>query len=137
MYRLSFDSVHSYADRDSSVTVPVLLRSGAKKVELVASIDTGASYCLFEGGYATELGIELASGVPTRFRTANSNFEAYGHEVEIRVLGVTVQSLVYFFADPAIRKNVLGRRGWLDRVRLGIIDYDWDLFLASYDSDLI
>ena len=24
--------------------------------------------------------------------------------------------LVYFFAEPSIRKNVLGRGGWLDRV---------------------
>jgi len=33
-----------------------------------------------------------------------------------------------------IRKNHLGRNGWLDRLRLGIIDYDRELYLAPYNS---
>jgi hypothetical protein len=46
-----------------------------------------------------------------RFRTANSSFEAFEHEVEITALGVTTFSTVYFFADASINKNVLGRVG--------------------------
>ncbi len=68
-----------------------------------------------------------------RFQTANSIFDAYGHEVEIDVLGIVTQSVVYFFAEPSIRKNVLGRSGWLDRVRLGLVDHDRELYLAAYD----
>jgi hypothetical protein len=82
---------------------------------LLASLDTGASHCLFEGAYAAELGLHLTSGILTRFHTANSTFDAYGHEIVVDVLGVVTHSLVYFFADSAIRRNVLGRRGWLDR----------------------
>ena len=63
-----------------------------------------------------------------RFRTANSSFEAFGHEIEISVLGVVTYSMVYFFADPSIAKNVLGRVGWLDRVRLGLIDHDSEIY---------
>jgi hypothetical protein len=33
-------------------------------------------------------------------------------------------SKAYFFRDPGIRRNLLGRSGWLDRVKLGIVDYD-------------
>ena len=120
MHQLSFTRVHSYADRDASITVPVALRSGA-------------SQCLFENAYASELGIDLTSGVLTRFRTANSSFDAYGHEVEIDVLGIVTHSLVYFFAEPSIRKNVLGRGGWLDRVRVGLVDHDREIYLARYD----
>jgi hypothetical protein len=29
---------------------------------------------------------------------------------------------------------VLGRVGWLNRVRLGLIDYDGRLFLSAYDD---
>jgi len=29
------------------------------------------------------------------------------------------QTVVYFFADERINKNLLGRLGWLDRIRLG------------------
>lgn len=67
-----------------------------------------------------------------RFGTANSAFEAYGHEVEIDMFGIRTFATVYFFEDPAIRKNVLGRNGWLDRIRIGISDYDRAIYLATY-----
>jgi hypothetical protein len=41
-------------------------------------------------------------------------------------------SVDYFFADPMIDKNVLGRTGWLDRVRLGLIHYAHKIYLAPY-----
>ena len=75
----------------------------------------------------------MTSGIRKRFRTANSGFEAYGHEIELIVFGVATQSMVYFFADPMIDKNVLGRIGWLDRVRLGLVHHDNKIYLAPYD----
>jgi hypothetical protein len=132
---LQFTRVHRYSSRDGSITVPLVLRSGGNTVDLVASVDTGASYCLFESAYAAELGLELTDGTLARFRTANSNFDAYGHEVEVDVLGAVTRSLVYFFAEPSINKNVLGRSGWLDRIRLGLVDHDRALYLASFNDD--
>ena len=61
-------------------------------------------------------------------------FEAYGHEIELTTLGIVTFTTVYFFTDPVIVKNVLGRAGWLDRVRLGSVDHDSVLYLASYDE---
>ena len=78
------------------------MKSGDKSVPLAASIDTGATFCLFRAELATALGLELTNGELKRFRTANSNFDAYGHEVEMSVLGLTTFSTVYFFADAAI-----------------------------------
>ena len=69
-----------------------------------------------------------------RFRTANSAFEAYGHEVEITSCGVATHSTVYFFADPTITTNVLGRTGWLDRVRIALVHHDNKIYLAPYDG---
>ena len=57
MHQLAFTRAHSYAGRDAGITLPVVLRSGAKFADLVASLDTGASHCLFESGYARELGL--------------------------------------------------------------------------------
>ena len=65
---------------------------------------------------------------------SNSSFAAYGHEVEMSVLGLKMVSTVYFFADPEINKNVLGRIGWLDRVRLALVDHDSQVFLTPYDQ---
>ena len=43
--------------------------------------------------------------------------------------------MVYFFGNEAITKSVLGRSGWLDRIRLGIVDHDRTLYLAAYDLE--
>jgi len=101
---------------------------------LVASLDTGAAYCLFQRSYAEVLGIEVERGVPMSFATANSRFEAYGHEVMIGTLDIEVYSLVFFFAEGKIVKNVVGRRGWLDRVKVGIVDYEQLLYVVGYDA---
>jgi len=61
-------------------------------------------------------------------------FDAFGHEVETAALGVATQSMVYFFADPMIDKNVLGRVSWLDRVRLGLVHHDNKIYLAPDDQ---
>lgn len=89
----------------------------------------------FRGELAERLGLDLTAGEPKRFRTANSTLETFGHEVEITAMGVTTYSMVYFFADPTVIKNVLGRVGWLDRVRLGLVDHDSKIYLAAYDQE--
>jgi predicted aspartyl protease len=111
MYQIEFTTVHSYSRDRERISVPVVLKAGENSVRLAASIDTGATYCMFRNELAEALGLDAANAAPKRFRTANSSFEAFGHEVEISVLGVTTFSTVYFFADALINKNVLGRVG--------------------------
>ena len=133
MHQLEFAQAYDYSGDGESVVIPVVLRFGENQVRVAASVDTGASFCLFGTEIAEALGLDLTSGVRKRFQTANSRFEAYGHEVKLTVLGVATQSIVYFFADPMIDKNVLGRTGWLDRVRLGLIHHDSKIYVAPYD----
>lgn len=133
-FRISFAKAHSYARLGDSIALPVVLQVGSERIDLVASLDTGAAYCLFQRSYAEALGIEVERGVPMSFATANSSFEAYGHEVAIVTLEIEVNSLVFFFADASIVKNVLGRHGWLDRVRVGIVDHDQLLYVVDYDA---
>jgi len=130
MYRLEFASLHWYASEQVGISVPVVLTSGANTVRLVASVDT---FCLFRNELAEALGLDPATCSRRRFRTANSSFEAFGHEVEISVLRVTTYATVYFFMDASINKNVLRRVGWLDQVRLGLVDHDSRLYLSPYD----
>ena len=77
MYQLNFTRVHDYSGDDESIVIPVVLRSGANQVPVAASVDTGASFCVFGTEIAEALGLDLTSGIHKRFRTANSGFEAY------------------------------------------------------------
>jgi len=131
-FDISFAKRHSYSGSADSITIPVVLKAGRERVDFVASLDTGAAYCVFRRTYAEALGLEVERGVPMSFATANSRFQAFGHEVTISTLDIEVHSLVFFFADANIVKNVLGRHGWLDRLNVGIVDHDQLLYLGGY-----
>jgi predicted aspartyl protease len=131
-HELLFSSRYLYDSRLEGITVPAVLSTGGNKVELLAKVDTGASDCLFERGFAEALGLRVEDGVRKTYATANSRFEAYGHEILIQVLGTETTSVAYFYADPSIVRNVLGRRGWLDRLRFGVVDYDRMVYLSEY-----
>lgn len=134
IYTLHFSDSYTYDSREEGITVTARLNSGEKTVDLLAKIDTGASDCLFDRSYAEALGLRVEEGIRKSYATANSRFDAYGHEVSIQVLSIETTSMVYFYADHSIVRNVLGRCGWLDRLRLGLVDYDRTLFLAGYNE---
>lgn len=131
-FQVSFAKQHCYAGLGDSIALPVVLSAGQERVDLVASLDTGAAHCVFQRTYAEALGIDVERGVPMTFATANSRFKAFGHEIAVRTLDLEVHSLVFFFGDAHIVKNVLGRHGWLDRLNVGIVDYDQLLYLDRY-----
>ncbi len=89
-----------------------------------ARADTGASLCIFQRMHAETVGIAVESGVPTRISTVTGAFLAYAHRVALGVLGLEVESTVYFAESPAMPRDVLGQTGWLDRMRLALVDHD-------------
>ena len=132
-YELGFSDCYKYDSRQEGIEIIAVLRAGGNPIKVLAKIDTGATYCLFERWVAEELGLQVEKGLQQSFGTANSRFDAYGHEVSIEVLGIETTSMVYFFADPGIVRNVLGRRGWLDRLRLGLVDYEQLVYIGNYN----
>lgn len=130
---LKFDYSHRYSSIEG-IDIPTELQVGDQKVEMIARLDTGAACCIFERRYAEELGLDVESGRPQRFRTMAGSFVAYEHAVTIHTLGIEFSSVVFFAQDPAFNRNFVGRSGWLDRVRLAIIDYDRMVFLSACDS---
>ena len=133
MPAIEFSRTHSYLPAGDGISLPVFLNNGAERVKLLAHVDTGASHCLFERRHAELLNLDVEAGAPVAFRTATGRVEAFGHLVTIGTLGLNFESVVNFFADERIDKNLLGRLGWLDRIRLGLIDHDGVLDVASYD----
>jgi hypothetical protein len=53
--------------------------------------------------------------------------------VRLSTLGHSVDALVFFADDAQLRRNVLGRHGWLNRLRIGIVHYDSKLYVNEYD----
>ena len=131
---LEFDEVYQYDTLKTGITVVVKIYFGNEVREINAKIDTGAENCIFERKHGERLGIEIESGREQIFSTATANFTAYGHELKLSVLGIETVSTVYFAKEEWFTRNVLGRQGRLDRVKLGLIDYEGKLFLSEYNE---
>ena len=130
MYQLDFATRYPYSPSSTGIEVPIKLYYGGEFVRLPAKIDTGAADCLFQRAYAVELGIEVEAGQLETFSTATGTFVAYGHMVEIDCLGHRNHAKVYFAKAESFSRNVLGRRGWLDHHRMGLIDFESLLYLS-------
>ena len=130
---IEFTTSRRYASADG-IEIPVELSVGNQRVELLARLDTGAANCIFERRYAEALGLEVESGRAQRFRSMAGSFMAYEHELPIHTLGIELSALVFFAHDRVFNRNFLGRAGWLDRLRVGIIDYDRLIYLSAYNG---
>jgi hypothetical protein len=133
VHQLGFETLHAYGTDKDGIELPVTLRYGQNTVTFPAQLDTGAVFCVFERGYAETLGLAVESGSPLRFSTAVGGFDAYGHMLTLETLGYSFDVTIYFAANESFTRNVLGRRGWLDQVRLGILEYEGKMYLSRYD----
>ncbi len=137
MQTLTFRSTYSYSGSDNGIEIPISLRvvGSERPVRLLAKVDTGASFCIFQRDYAEQLGIDVESGEHRRISTAaGGSFDAYGHPMILSCLDWEFETTVYFAAPLGFRRNVVGRSGWLQHFRLAVIDHDAILHLSHYDD---
>ena len=119
-----------YKSLVSGITIEAVLRYGGLETACEAKVDTGSEVCLFGRSFADALEIDVESGYREVFSTLAGGLIAYGHEVELETLGLRFQSYVYFAESYAVRRNLLGRQGWLQLVMLGLDDYNSELYLS-------
>lgn len=137
-HQLNFKYVYRYKNTEKGIVFPLELVQGENRVVLTARLDTGASHCIFQRGFGEALGLEIESGIREDFSTVTGNFVAYGHEVSLVMLNfpeLSIDTTVYFAADYNFSRDVVGRQGWLDRLKIALIDYDAKLFLTKYDDE--
>jgi hypothetical protein len=132
-YQLDFDRLERDDLHRDGIFLPVILHRGADRKHIEAQIDTGASCCIFGRERGENLGLDVESGFPQEIKTVTGVFTTYGHTVTVSVLGFDYEAVVYFAAVEGFTRNVLGRSGWLDRVRLGIVYHDSEVYLSSYE----
>ena len=126
---------HTYDQSAIGIEIPILLTVGELEVRLNAKVDTGSQYCVFQRDYAEQLGIVVEDGLRIPISTvARTNFTVYGHDVRLSCFGYAIDTMVYFAEAPGFNRNVVGRIGWLQQFRLGLIDSDSTLYLSHYND---
>ncbi len=133
---LTFGEEYTYDTTLKGITIPVTLTLGETIIDLFAKVDTGADFCIFKREHGEALGIDIEAGDQQRFATVAGAFLTYGHAVRLSTFNCHFDVTVYFAADYNFSRNVLGRRGWLDQVRMGLIDYDGKLYVSKYSDEI-
>ncbi len=133
-HQLTFARLAEYDPGQSSITVTARLNLGELFVACETKIDTGATYCIFKRRIGEELGLDVESGGRQLIRTATGTLMTFRHDVTLQVEGFEFDASVCFAADEAFTRNVLGRYGFLDRMRIGVVDYEGKLYLNYYDG---
>jgi len=134
LYQLNFSRKQKYNSLEQGITLEVIIKHGELYTHCPAKVDTGAQVCLFAREIGEALGLKIEEGLRKELSTLTGSFVAYGHEVTLEVLKTETHSTVYFAAEKSFKRNLLGREGWLQRLRLAIIDYDEELYLSPYDE---
>src|SRR5215475_5290721 len=133
-HQLTFEQLINYDSGQPGISVDVTLGLNGDQVSCEAKIDTGSTFCLFLRKVGEDLGVDVESGIRRTVGTVTGNFVVYLHEVNLYVVGCSFSALVGFAEDRAFQRNVLGRRGFLEQVIFGLVDYEGKLFLSSYDE---
>ncbi|MGI9073510.1 MAG: hypothetical protein ACR2JB_19865 [Bryobacteraceae bacterium] len=132
---LNFRSKHQYQASALGIELPITISVGAHVgISLLAKVDTGATFCIFQREYADALGIEVEGGLAKIVATPTGSFEAYGHTVKLSCFEYEFDSVVYFARHYEFHRNVLGLQGWLDKLRFGLVHHEASLFLSHYDD---
>jgi len=134
MYKLNFEKLLAYNTGKVGIELDVTLKLKDKSVNFTAKVDTGAAHCIFERRFGEDLELEIENGIARKFSTATGTFSAYGHNLTIVTEGLEFDPYIFFYADENHKTNVLGRFGWLDRIILGLVDYEGKIYLNYYDE---
>lgn len=134
VYQLAFETLANYDPGRPGVTVSVELSLGRRSVNCETKIDTGSTYCVFARHWGEDLGLDIEGGIRQLIGTATGTFTTYQHSVTMTALGYEFDAVVCFAEADSFKSNVLGRHGFLDRVRLGLVDYEGKLYLSRYDE---
>lgn len=133
-HELTFQLAHQYNSLRQGIEIEVILKFGYEAIPAEAKIDPGAEVCLFRREQGEMLGLEIESGYRILLDSLAGSLVAYGHSVTLHTLGLEFDSMVYFAADYGLRRNLLGREGWLQKVRLAVVDYETTLYLSPYQQ---
>ncbi len=133
-FQLEFSHRYVYQSSEAGITIEASLQYGEQRESCLAKVDPGSQACLFERGLGEAIGINIERGYQRRFSTLTGGLIAYGHPVELETLGLSFNSMVYFAESHTVQRNLLGREGWLLLIRLGLVDYNSELYLSVYNQ---
>lgn len=96
--------------------LPIGLIGPRGQEDLLAIVDTGAAYSLFDGNRAAAIGLDLMSGIPIRLGGLAGSLLARLHRVTLEIFGSWFDCEVAF-SEQQIERELLGRHQLFNMAR--------------------
>ncbi len=135
MHQLNFQKKAEFKSLDTGITIKAILRLGEIEFVSRAKVDTGSEICIFRREIGEHLEIDIESGFKKKLITLSGGLSAFGHGIQLETLGLTFDTFVYFAADYSIKRNLLGRQGWLQLIKLGLDDYKSEIYISPQNEE--
>jgi hypothetical protein len=123
-----YKEIPGYPGQRPALNVTIVAPGGQDDV--IALLDSGAEYCLFNGTRAASLGIELSAGSRIEMGSLGGSFPAYLHWIEIEIGGVRF-GIEAAFSERHIKREVLGRHGLFEKTIWGIREYRQEMYFSA------
>lgn len=131
-FSLDFDKIILFDTGKKGISINTTLKLSSNEISFQSHINTGSSFCIFERRFGEKLSLDIENGPFQNVGTATGVFRVYGFRLTLQVEDFQFDSLVYFAEDENFKRNVLGRHGFLELVKLGLINYEGKLYLSRY-----
>ncbi len=131
MFQLTFPIKRQFRTTQQGITIPVSLTQNTFTVTCYAKVDPGGEYCLFQRELADDLQIDVLEGLPVKLDTLAGSLTGYTHTVELITFGLAFESVVLFTPAYGMKRNILGRRGWLNNLHMALTMDDEAIYLKS------
>lgn len=133
-HQLIFERLVNYDPAQPGISLHVALKLNGLTVSCEAKIDTGSTFCIFSRKLGEDLGLSIESGFRRTVGTVTGTFIVYLHDINLSVDDLELSVLAGFAEDEMFQRHVLGRRGFLEQLVLGLVDYEGKLYLRAYDE---
>lgn len=134
LHILTFEKEIKYSEYRKGIGLNIILIADDRNpISAIAKLDTGSEFCLFQRKYAELLELEIEKGIENPMRTINSSFNTYGHEIKLLFSDFEFSTTVYF-PEFEIPRSVLGRTGFLDLLKIGLIEYEQLFYFSLYNE---
>lgn len=129
-WEFSFSTRLRLLEDDSGLYIPVTLSAAGGDVKMQGYLDTGSKYCVIPRWVGEQLGINIEAGQVTSLRTGGGSMSTYLHYVTLSIGDLAFEDVPICIAKYRdFDRCMVGRAGWLQKVRMNLIPYDEHLYL--------
>lgn len=133
-YEIVYHHRFDYDLDDQGIALPVILSANGRAEAVTACVDCGSTLCVFQREIAERLALRVEDGVEDYVNAMGTAIRVYGHEVTLTLGDLALDLFVYFPDYQWIPRNLLGRQGFLRRLRFGLDDYEGFVYLSHHDD---